>query len=42
MGDNRANSLDSRYPTVGVVRKSQIVGRAKLRIWPLNKLGIVK
>lgn len=42
MGDNRANSLDSRYPTVGVVRKNQIVGRAKLRIWPLNKLGIVK
>ena len=42
MGDNRANSLDSRYPTVGVVRKNQIVGRSKLRIWPLNKLGIVK
>lgn len=42
MGDNRANSLDSRYPTVGVVRKNQIVGRAKLRIWPINKLGIVK
>ncbi len=42
MGDNRANSLDSRYPTIGVVRKNQIVGRAKLRIWPLNKLGIVK
>lgn len=42
MGDNRANSLDSRYPTVGVVRKSQIVGKASIRIWPLNKIGKVK
>ena len=42
MGDNRANSLDSRYPTVGVIKKSQIEGRTKLRIWPLNKIGNVK
>ncbi len=42
MGDNRANSLDSRYPSVGVIRKSQIKGRAKLVIWPLNKMGNVK
>ena len=42
MGDNRENSLDSRYPSVGVIRKSQIVGRAKFVIWPINKFGIVK
>ena len=42
MGDNRDDSLDSRYPQVGVIKKEQILGRAKLRIWPLNKFGIVK
>ena len=42
MGDNRADSLDSRYPPVGVIKKDRILGRAKLRIWPLSKFGIVK
>lgn len=42
MGDNRSDSLDSRYPSVGVIKKEQIVGRAKLVIWPLNKFGNVK
>ncbi len=42
MGDNRSDSLDSRYPSVGVIKKDQIVGRAKLVIWPLNKFGNVK
>lgn len=40
MGDNRADSLDSRY--IGTVSKKQILGRAKLVIWPLNKFGIVE
>lgn len=42
MGDNRSDSLDSRYPSVGVIRKENIVGRAKFVIWPFNKLGNVK
>ena len=42
MGDNRSDSLDSRYPSVSVIKKEQIVGRAKLVIWPLNKFGNVK
>ncbi len=42
MGDNRAASLDSRYSEVGVIKKKDIVGRAKLVIWPFNKFGIVK
>ena len=42
MGDNRNDSLDSRYPQVGVINKSQILGRAKIVIWPLNRFGIVK
>ncbi|MEE1090061.1 MAG: signal peptidase I, partial [Paludibacteraceae bacterium] len=29
MGDNRSDSLDSRYASVGVINKSQILGRAR-------------
>ncbi len=42
MGDNRSDSLDSRYPSVGVIKKENIVGRARLVIWPFNKFGNVK
>ena len=41
MGDNREDSLDSRYPSVGVIKKDKILGRVRLRIWPLNKFGFV-
>jgi signal peptidase I len=37
MGDNRTNSQDSR--TFGVIRRSDVVGRAFVRIWPLNHAG---
>lgn len=39
VGDNRNNSLDSRDARVGNVPKSRIIGRAWIRIWPLNKFG---
>ena len=42
MGDNRNNSQDSRDPTVGNISRSDIIGRAWIRIWPLNKFGILK
>ena len=42
IGDNRSDSLDSRYPQVGVINKTQILGRAKFVIWPINRFGIVK
>jgi len=38
MGDHRATSIDSRSSAVGCIDKTQIVGRAVLRIWPLDKL----
>lgn len=42
LGDNRNNSSDSRDPSVGNVHKDQIIGKAFVRIWPLNKFGILK
>lgn len=42
MGDNRNNSTDSRDPSVGNVTRDEIIGRAWLRIWPLNKFGFIK
>lgn len=39
MGDNRANSSDSRV--FGSIPTSSIVGRAFIRVWPLNALGLL-
>ena len=41
LGDNRNDSSDSRDPAVGNVTRSQIIGKAWLRIWPLNKIGFI-
>lgn len=40
LGDNRNNSVDSRSVDVGMVSKEEIIGRAVVRIWPLNKLEV--
>lgn len=40
LGDNTDNSFDSRY--WGFVKESRIRGRALVRFWPLNRMGIVK
>lgn len=42
MGDNRPHSRDSRSDTVGFVNRHNIVGKAVFRLWPINKIGIVK
>jgi signal peptidase I len=36
MGDNRANSKDSRY--FGAIHRDLIVGRAFVRVWPVNHI----
>jgi len=41
MGDNRANSSDSRYESLGFVEEDAIDGKVIFRIWPLNNLGTV-
>ena len=42
LGDNRNNSSDSRDPSVGTIRRSNVMGKAWVRIWPLNKFGLLK
>ena len=41
LGDNRNYSKDSRSNQVGQVDMRYIMGKAYLRIWPLNALGTV-
>lgn len=42
LGDNRNASSDSREPSVGLIHRKDIVGRAWIRIWPLSRAGILK
>ena len=40
LGDNRLNSWDGRYwPGSKFLHKKEIIGKAYLRFWPLNKVG---
>lgn len=42
LGDNRNASSDSREPSVGSIKRENIIGRAWLRIWPFDSFGILK
>ncbi len=42
LGDNRNNSKDSRDPSIGPIHKSSIMGRAWVRIWPLNDFRVLE
>ncbi|MGI8983198.1 MAG: signal peptidase I [Acidimicrobiales bacterium] len=39
MGDNRANSRDSRF--FGAIPESLVIGRAFVRVWPVTHLGLL-
>ena len=39
LGDNRNHSSDSRTPSVGLIDRKDIIGRAIVRIYPFNKIG---
>ena len=46
MGDNRSDSLDSRYNQGsaggGFVPKKNVVGTAFVKVWPLGRIGFLK
>ena len=42
LGDNRNHSSDSRDPSVGILKRGDLMGRAWVRIWPLNRIGVVQ
>lgn len=42
LGDNRNHSSDSREASVGVLHRKDLLGRAWIRIWPLNQFGVIK
>lgn len=41
MGDNREESLDSRYEEVGLVDEEDIMGKVMIRLFPFNKIGTI-
>ena len=42
LGDNRNRSDDSRYENVENLKREEIVGRAWVRIWPLDRICVVR
>ena len=42
MGDNRNHSSDSRDPSVGVIKRKDLMGRAFLRVYPFDHIGVIK
>ena len=42
LGDNRNHSQDSRDPSVGEVKKDTIMGKAWVRIYPFDKMGVIR
>lgn len=45
LGDNRNNSEDSRFASIGNIRRNEIIGKASLRLSPfnfVNKLNLLK
>jgi signal peptidase I len=42
LGDNRNHSSDSRLDSVGNISRDRLMGRVVARLWPINKIGIVK
>ncbi len=42
LGDNRPISLDSRYDSVGFIKRADIIGKVIFRFWPFSRLGTVQ
>lgn len=41
MGDHRATSVDSRSSAIGCISDEFVVGKVVLRVWPLQKIGLL-
>lgn len=41
MGDNRENSADSRFRNPPWIKRSDFVGKAFVKIWPVGRIGLV-
>jgi len=39
LGDNRADSLDSRY--LGLISEDRIIGRVVFRFWPITRISFI-
>ena len=42
LGDNRNHSSDSRDPSVGILHREDLLGRAWVRIYPFDKIGVIQ
>lgn len=42
LGDNRNHSSDSRDPSVGVLTREDLIGRAWVRIYPFDEMGVIR
>lgn len=42
LGDNRNDSVDSRFDEIGLIREEKIVGRVVFRLKPFDRIGVVK
>ncbi|MCF0246135.1 MAG: signal peptidase I [Ileibacterium sp.] len=41
MGDHRSVSIDSRTSAIGCIPYDKIIGRVRMRIWPLQDISVV-
>ena len=42
LGDNRNNSSDSRDPSVGVIHRDDLMGKAFVRVYPFDKIEVIR
>lgn len=42
LGDNRNHSSDSRDPSVGILTREDLLGKAWVRIYPFDKVGVIR
>ena len=42
LGDNRNSSEDSRYTTIGMVQKDNIIGKIWFRTGPFSEIGLIR